>query len=93
MDNTHVPADHGISHIALEVPDVHAAHKALTDAGYVATVLPTDLGVHITFYVRGPDGEILEVLEERGSDPATMRALQAKRGHVGFSRKPAAPTS
>lgn len=74
-----VPADLGLRHLALEVDDVAAAHRLLTEAGYPATTVPLDLGPHVTFYVRGPDGEILEILEDKGSDAATMRALQQSR--------------
>jgi catechol 2,3-dioxygenase-like lactoylglutathione lyase family enzyme len=73
------PADHGLRHLALEVDDVAAAYRVLTEAGYQATTVPLDLGPHVTFYVRGPDGEILEILEDKGSDAATMRALQQSR--------------
>jgi catechol 2,3-dioxygenase-like lactoylglutathione lyase family enzyme len=73
------PSDRGIRHVALEVDDVWTAHRLLAEAGYATTTTPTDLGPHRTFYVRGPDDEILEILEDLGSDAATMRALQASR--------------
>ena len=33
-----------------------------------ANTEPTDLRMHLTTYVRGPDGEIIEILEDRVTD-------------------------
>lgn len=61
----HVPADIGIAHLGLQVPDADAAWERVTAAGFASTTRPVDLEIHKTFYMRGPDGEILEILEDR----------------------------
>jgi catechol 2,3-dioxygenase-like lactoylglutathione lyase family enzyme len=67
----YVPADKGVTHIALEVDDVDAVHRAVLSAGYRCNSAPVDLGIHKTCYVHGPDDEIIELLEDR-SDLAMM---------------------
>ena len=62
------PADKGVTHYALEVDDVDDLYQRITDAGYPANSEPLDLGLHKTTYVRGPDGEIIEILEDRATD-------------------------
>ena len=37
-------------------------------AGYHANTKPLDLGLHKTTYIRGPDDEIIEILEDRATD-------------------------
>ena len=71
------PADLGVSHLAFEVGDVEAVHQALSAAGFHVTTLPEDLGIHRTFYARGPDGEFLELLEDR-SDLAMLTRVTAR---------------
>ncbi|MBT5790355.1 MAG: hypothetical protein HOI11_07775, partial [Gammaproteobacteria bacterium] len=39
-----------------------------TDAGYHANTTPQDLGLHKTTYIKGPDSEIIEILEDRATD-------------------------
>lgn len=79
------PADRGVTHFALEVDDVDALHRRITAAGFPANTAPKDLGLHKTTYVRGPDGEIIEILEDRATDAwlakltAQTRALRAGR--------------
>jgi glyoxylase I family protein len=67
----HRPADLGVSHVAFEVDDLDDMHRRLVAAGVPVTTAPEDLGIHRTLYARGPDGEYLELLEDR-SDPAML---------------------
>ena len=67
----YMPADKGVTHVALEVDDVDAMHARVVAAGYRAKSEPLDLGIHKTCYVHGPDDEIVELLEDR-SDRAMM---------------------
>jgi catechol 2,3-dioxygenase-like lactoylglutathione lyase family enzyme len=69
LPESHTPADLGIAHLALEVDDIEAAFALIVGAGYSVTNRPVNLGRHTTFYVRGPDGEIVEVLEEHCMEP------------------------
>lgn len=62
------PADRGVTHFALEVDDVDELYQQIVAAGYPANSEPLDLGLHKTTYVRGPDGEIIEILEDRATD-------------------------
>jgi catechol 2,3-dioxygenase-like lactoylglutathione lyase family enzyme len=62
------PADKGVTHYALEVDDVDELYQRIVDAGYPANSEPLDLGLHKTTYVKGPDGEIIEILEDRATD-------------------------
>jgi catechol 2,3-dioxygenase-like lactoylglutathione lyase family enzyme len=71
----HVPADKGVTHVAFEVDDVDRAHQAVVEAGYEANSAPVDLGLHKTCYVRGPDGEFVELLEDRTDDEMLARVL------------------
>ena len=73
------PADHGFSHVAFEVPDVDAAHAAVLASGHAAVSAPKDLGIHKTCYVRGPDGEIIELLEDRGSSAQRLAEIMSER--------------
>jgi len=62
------PADRGVTHFALEVDDVDALCERIVAAGLHANTRPLDLGLHKTTYVRGPDNEIIEILEDRATD-------------------------
>lgn len=62
------PADKGVTHFAFEVDDVDAIYQKIVGAGYPANTEPKDLGLHKTTYVRGPDDEIIEILEDRATD-------------------------
>lgn len=76
------PADRGVTHFALVVDDVNELHRRITEAGLAANSEPTDLAMHLTTYVRGPDDEIIEILEDRVTDEwqAKLRErAQAKR--------------
>jgi catechol 2,3-dioxygenase-like lactoylglutathione lyase family enzyme len=66
----HGPADRGWAHIALEVDDVDAAHDELVRRGVRVLSRPVNLGRHTTFFAQGPDGEIVELLEERSPLPS-----------------------
>ncbi|MEO6123499.1 MAG: VOC family protein [Ilumatobacteraceae bacterium] len=67
------PADLGVRHIAFEVDDVEAMYHALSNGGYRFNSPPVDLGLHKTCYLHGPDGELIELLEDR-----TDRAMMAR---------------
>ncbi|MBS1885251.1 MAG: VOC family protein [Actinobacteria bacterium] len=70
------PNDHGVNHVSFEVEDADEVHARLAGAGYCAYSSPRDLGgFHRTFYVRGPDQEFVEFLEERTSPESVARAL------------------
>ena len=62
------PADHGVTHFAFVCDDVEELHRRIVDAGLSANTAPTDLRMHLTTYVRGPDDEIIEILEDRVTD-------------------------
>jgi glyoxylase I family protein len=62
------PADRGVTHFALEVDDVDELCERIVAAGLHANTKPLDLGLHKTTYVRGPDNEIIEILEDRATD-------------------------
>ncbi len=62
------PADKGVTHYALETDDVDGLYRRIVDAGFHANTEPLDLGLHKTTYVRGPDDEIIEILEDRATD-------------------------
>ncbi len=71
VPDNHRPADLGVSHVAFEVDDLDDIHRRLVGAGVSVTTPPEDLGIHRTLYARGPDGEYLELLEDR-SDLAML---------------------
>jgi glyoxylase I family protein len=62
------PADKGVTHYALETDNVDELYQRVVAAGYHATTEPLDLGLHKTTYIRGPDDEIIEILEDRATD-------------------------
>jgi len=77
------PADRGVTHFALQTDDVDELHRRVIDAGYPANTAPLDLGLHKTTYIRGPDQEIIEILEDRATPEQlaqlTEQARQARR--------------
>ncbi len=75
------PADKGVTHYALETDDVDGLYRRIVDAGFHANTEPLDLGLHKTTYVRGPDDEIIEILEDRATDEwlAELTAEAARR--------------
>lgn len=62
------PSDRGVTHLALEVDDVDELYQRVIQAGYPANCEPQDMGIHKTTYIRGPDMEIIEILEDRSTD-------------------------
>jgi catechol 2,3-dioxygenase-like lactoylglutathione lyase family enzyme len=72
----HRPANIGVSHVSFEVSDVDEIHQRLTEAGVYTTTAPLDLGIHKTFYAKGPDGEYLEFLEDRSDLVMLQRSTQ-----------------
>ncbi|MEM1249494.1 MAG: VOC family protein [Acidobacteriota bacterium] len=73
------PADHGVTHYALEVEDVHEVHRRIVEAGHAANASPQDLDLHLTTYVRGPDGEIIEILEDRATEGRLRELTEASQ--------------
>lgn len=75
------PADKGVTHYALETDDVDGLYRRVVEAGFHANTEPKDLGLHKTTYIRGPDGEIIEILEDRATDTwlAELTAEAARR--------------
>ena len=59
------PADRGVTHFALQVDDVDELYRRVVDGGFHANTHPLDLSMHKTTYIRGPDSEIIEILEDR----------------------------
>ena len=64
----YVPADRGVTHFALQTDDVDDLYKRVVNAGYATNTEPRDLGLHKTTYIKGPDNEIIEILEDRATD-------------------------
>ena len=57
-------ADHGITHICLDVTDLDAEYERLKAAGMKFHCPPQDLGMDIrTTYGRDPDGNVIELQE------------------------------
>lgn len=82
LPTDYVPADKGVTHFAFEVDDVDELHARVIGAGYHANSNPQDLGLHKTTYIKGPDDEIIEILEDRATDEwlaELTAASQAKR--------------
>lgn len=77
------PADKGVTHFALETDNVDELCSRIVSAGYKANSKPLDLGLHKTTYVRGPDDEIIEILEDRATDEVlkklTDQAMEKRR--------------
>ena len=71
------PADRGVTHYALQTDDVDGLYQRVIDAGFVANTSPKDLGLHKTTYIRGPDNEIIEILEDRATDEWLRELTQA----------------
>ena len=71
--------DKGVTHFALEVDDVDELCERIVAAGLHANTKPLDLGLHKTTYVRGPDDEIIEILEDRATDEWLAELTAATR--------------
>ncbi len=76
LSTDYIPADRGVTHVALEVDDVDAMHARVVAAGFRAKSAPLDLGIHKTCYVHGPDDEIVELLEDRSNREMMARVTQ-----------------
>lgn len=79
LPDDYVPADKGVTHFAVEVDDVDALYQKVVAAGFHANVEPQDLGLHKTTYIKGPDSEIIEILEDRTTDEWLMELTEASR--------------
>jgi catechol 2,3-dioxygenase-like lactoylglutathione lyase family enzyme len=76
LPTDYIPADRGVTHVALEVDDVDAMHAKVVAAGFRAKSAPLDLGIHKTCYVHGPDDEIVELLEDRSDREMMARVTR-----------------
>lgn len=57
-----VPEKHpGYTHIALRVPDSSAAEREITRLGIAITEGPVTLGDGVSFFIRDPDGNVIEL--------------------------------
>ena len=57
-------ADHGITHICLDVADLDAEYQRLRAAGMTFHCPPQDIGMDVrTTYGRDPDGNVIELQE------------------------------
>lgn len=83
----HKPADLGVSHLAFEVDDLDDLYHRLLAGRVPVTCPPEDLGIHRTFYAQGPDGEFVELLQDRSDRAmlgrATARTLRRRAGASG----------
>jgi catechol 2,3-dioxygenase-like lactoylglutathione lyase family enzyme len=59
--------DRGITHLAFQVTDSDAVYRRLSDAGYETYSEPLELrgGVTKPFYLKGPEGIVVEFIEIR----------------------------
>lgn len=71
------PADRGVTHCAFEVDDVDAVYQRIVEAGYVANTTPQDLVLNKATYVRGPDDEIVEILQDQATDEQLRTITEA----------------
>jgi len=69
------PADLGYVHIALQVRDIEAEHKRLTEAGMTFVGDPVDFGGSSAIYGRDPFGNVVELYELREPNPHQLSAL------------------
>lgn len=77
LPSNYQPADKGVTHFALQTDDVDALYHTVTQAGYHANTNPRDLGLHKTTYIKGPDDEIIEILEDRATDEWLRKLTEA----------------
>ena len=80
------PADKGVTHFAFEVDDVDELCNRVVAAGFTANCKPQDLGLHKTTYIKGPDAEIIEILEDRATDSWLEELTQASLKSRGAGR-------
>lgn len=79
LPEDYVPADKGVTHYAFEVDDVDALCDRIIAAGFHANTRPKDLGLHKTTYIKGPDNEIIEILEDRATDEWLRELTETSR--------------
>jgi catechol 2,3-dioxygenase-like lactoylglutathione lyase family enzyme len=70
------PCDRGYTHICLEVVDIRAEHKRLTEAGMRFNRSPVDFGELSAVYGSDPDGNIVEILETTPAHAADLTRLE-----------------
>jgi catechol 2,3-dioxygenase-like lactoylglutathione lyase family enzyme len=68
LPDNYIPADRGVTHFGFETDDVDELCQRVVAAGFHANCEPQDLGLHKTTYIKGPDNEIIEILEDRAND-------------------------
>ncbi|WP_372921568.1 VOC family protein [Roseovarius sp.] len=63
--------DTGFTHLAFEVSDVNGAHDRAIAAGYRPVSAPQSMrgGVSEVFYLEGPEGIVVELMEFRKGEP------------------------
>lgn len=70
-------ADHGLTHICLDVVDLDAEYQRLREAGMTFHCPPQEIGMDVrTTYGRDPDGNVIELQEILS--PQSPIALAAK---------------
>jgi catechol 2,3-dioxygenase-like lactoylglutathione lyase family enzyme len=68
--------DHGITHIALDVRDIHAEYERLSAAGMRFHCPPLDMGGIKATYGRDPDGNVVELQEILTQDSPVALGLK-----------------
>ncbi len=72
--------DHGLVHFCLDVVDLDAEYRRLSEAGVEFHCPPVDYGTVRLTYGRDPDGNVIEfqeILSER--DPIALAAIETAR--------------
>ena len=75
-DPTRPVCDHGITHIALDVRDIHAEYERLSAAGMRFHCPPLDMGAGKATYGRDPDGNVVELMEVLTEDSPMALGLK-----------------
>ena len=69
------PCDRGYTHICLDVVDIMAEHKRLTDNGMTFNRAPGGFDEIRAVYGRDPDGNIVEIQETARTHPTDLTRL------------------
>ncbi len=70
------PCDRGYTHICLDVVDIEAEHKRLTEAGMQFNRVPGGFGEISAVYGRDPDGNIVEIQQTAPTHPTDLSHLK-----------------
>jgi catechol 2,3-dioxygenase-like lactoylglutathione lyase family enzyme len=72
-ETTHAPTDgHVLGHLAFAVPDLNAWRTWAEETGVSVVAEPAETHGFTSFFVRGPDGMLLELVE---AEPAPGECL------------------